>query len=61
MFLNQKNAKDIKSFLGLSGYYRRFISNFAKLSKQLTNLLQKKSSNLTKNVGTHLTPLKMSQ
>lgn len=36
-----KNPKDIKSFLGLVGYYRRFIPNFAKLSKPLTKLLNK--------------------
>lgn len=33
--------KEIKSFLGLAGYYRRFIPNFAKISKPLTRLLQK--------------------
>lgn len=40
-FPQPKNPKEIKSFLGLAGYYRRFISNFAKLSKPLTRLLQK--------------------
>lgn len=35
------NEKEIKSFLGLTGYYRRFIPNFAKISKPLTRLLQK--------------------
>lgn len=40
-FPEPKNPKDIKSFLGLAGYYRRFISNFAKTSKPLTKLLQK--------------------
>lgn len=33
--------KDIKSFLGLAGYYRRFIKNFAKISKPLTHCLKK--------------------
>ena len=36
-----KNPKDIKSFLGIVGFYRRFIPNFAKVSKPLTRLLQK--------------------
>lgn len=36
-----KNPKDIKSFLGLAGYYRRFIPNFAKIVKPLTSLLHK--------------------
>jgi len=30
-----KNAKDIKSFLGLLNYYRRFVDNFAKIAKPL--------------------------
>lgn len=33
--------KDIKSFLGLVGYYRKFIKDFAKLTKPLTLCLKK--------------------
>lgn len=33
-----KNAKNIKQFLGLAGYYRRFVLNFSKIAKPLTNL-----------------------
>jgi hypothetical protein len=33
--------KGIRSFLGHAGFYRRFIKDFSKLSKPLTNLLQK--------------------
>lgn len=36
-----KTSKEIKSFLGLLGYYRRFIQNFAKLTKPFTNCLKK--------------------
>lgn len=36
-----KNAKDMKTFLGLTGYYRRFIENFSKITKPLTSLLKK--------------------
>lgn len=33
--------KEIKQFLGLIGYYRKFIPNFAKLTKPLTQCLKK--------------------
>jgi hypothetical protein len=32
---------DIRSFLGLTGYYRRFIEGFSKISKPMTELLEK--------------------
>jgi hypothetical protein len=32
---------DIRSFLGLAGYYRRFIEGFSKISKPLTEMLAK--------------------
>jgi hypothetical protein len=35
------SAGDIQSFLGLVGYYRRFIERFLKLSKPMTELLEK--------------------
>lgn len=33
-----KNLKQLKSFLGLASYYRRFIKDFAMVAKPLTNL-----------------------
>jgi hypothetical protein len=36
-----RNVTDIRSFLGLAGYYRRFIENFSKIAKPMTNLLKK--------------------
>ncbi|XP_073121761.1 uncharacterized mitochondrial protein AtMg00860-like [Henckelia pumila] len=36
-----KNAMEIRSFLGLAGYYRRFIQDFFKISLPLTSLTQK--------------------
>jgi hypothetical protein len=32
---------DIRSFLVLAGYYRRFIERFLKISKPMTELLEK--------------------
>jgi hypothetical protein len=32
---------EIRSFLGLAGYYRRFIENFSRIAKPLTTLTQK--------------------
>ncbi|XP_040197588.1 uncharacterized protein LOC120930474 [Rana temporaria] len=35
-----RTVKDIRSFLGFSGYYRRFIPHFAQISEPLTSLLR---------------------
>ncbi|XP_045468252.1 uncharacterized protein LOC123676417 [Harmonia axyridis] len=39
-----KTPKEIKSFLGLVGYYRKFIPNFAKIAKPLTACLKKEAN-----------------
>jgi hypothetical protein len=36
-----RNVPEIRSFLGLEGYYRRFIEGFSKIVKPLTSLLEK--------------------
>ncbi|XP_048228301.1 uncharacterized protein LOC125369566 [Ricinus communis] len=36
-----RNISEVRSFLGLVGYYRRFMKNFSILAKPLTNLLKK--------------------
>jgi len=36
-----KNVKDIRKFLGLTNYYRRFIKDFAQVTK-LMNILTRK-------------------
>lgn len=35
------NIKELRSFLGMAGYYRRFVSQFGSTSKPLIDLLKK--------------------
>nr|GFB58478.1 retrotransposon protein, putative, Ty3-gypsy subclass [Tanacetum cinerariifolium] len=37
-----KSPTEIRQFLGLTGYYRRFIEGFSKIAKTMTKLTQKK-------------------
>jgi len=36
-----RTVHDIRSFLGLAGYYRRFIPDFSKIAQPMTKLLHK--------------------
>nr|AAQ56540.1 putative gag-pol polyprotein [Oryza sativa Japonica Group] len=36
-----KTVTQVRSFLGLAGYYRRFIENFSKIARPMTQLLKK--------------------
>ena len=40
-FPNLQTVRDIKSFVALCSYYRRFIKDFAKIARPLTNLTRK--------------------
>ena len=39
--LPPRNVKGIKTFLGMSGFFRKFIQDYAKLAAPLTRLLKK--------------------
>ena len=38
-----QNVSEIRSFLGMAGYYRRFIEGFSKIARPMTKLLEKGS------------------
>jgi hypothetical protein len=40
-FPEPKTTRDLKGFLGVAGYYTKFITNFSKIAKPLTELLKK--------------------
>jgi hypothetical protein len=40
-WVSPKNVGDIRSFFGLAGYYWRFMENFSKIAKPMTEILKK--------------------
>lgn len=47
-FPTPKTIKDLRAFLGLSGYYRRFVQDYAKIAKPLTTLLRGEEGRISK-------------
>lgn len=53
-----KNLKQLRGFLGLTGYYRRFIKSYATIASPLTNLLMKEAFGWTVDAETAFQKLK---
>lgn len=49
LFPRPKNAKEVKSFIGLASYYRKFIENFAEIANPLHKLMRKDSEFICSN------------
>lgn len=54
-----KNVRGVKGFLGLAGYYRRFVHNFGRLVKPMTDLLKRGEFQWTPKAGVALEALKL--
>ena len=46
-----RKLKELKSFLGMAGYYRRFVKDFAVIAKPLTKFLRGEDGRVPKNMS----------
>lgn len=46
-WLLSKNIKELRGFLGLIGYYRKFVVGYAHIAKSLTNQFRKSAFHST--------------
>jgi hypothetical protein len=53
-----KTLKSLHGFLGLTGYYRKFVQNYGKFAAPLTYLLKKNAFTWTSTVGPNFQALK---
>lgn len=51
-----KTIRQLRNFLGMAGYYRKFIQNFAHIAKPLTLFLRGIENNRRKTINTKFTP-----
>jgi len=49
-FSMPRKIKGVQSFLGLAGYYQKFIEDFSKIAKPLTKLLEEVEGTITPSV-----------
>jgi hypothetical protein len=54
-----KTLKSLRGFLGLTGYYRKFVKNYGKIAAPITTLLKNNSFTWTPITSQHFQTLKM--